>query len=100
MYIILASKDNQYRSEVVDGLRAVEKYDYYFYDQKRAEFVIAEVISPTTRVKIVSAGEPEDVNYVPVKIFESFEDIDEARSELESLISFGHLKTELRRVEQ
>jgi hypothetical protein len=43
MYVILTSKPGQFRTEVARGLRPLEAYDYLFYGQTRAHFVIAEL---------------------------------------------------------
>ena len=35
MYVILTTKPGKFRTEIVDGLRPLEAYDYVFYGEKR-----------------------------------------------------------------
>lgn len=97
MYVILTSKPGQFHTEVTDGLRPCEKYDYLFYGQKKAHFVIAELVAPVY-VRVIDDVPPTVVNGVPSKFLEKFESIEEARAELRTLTSFGTMDTKLREV--
>jgi hypothetical protein len=96
MYVILTSKPGQFRTEAVDGLRPLEAYDYVFYGQTKAHFVIAELLEERTKIRVV-----EDcssiVNVVPAKFLEKFETTELALGELRRLTTFGHMETELRK---
>ena len=85
-YVILTSKPGEFRTEVIDGLEAVESYDYTFCGRKRAHFVIARIEAPT-RVRIVDETPPPAVNLVPTKFLEKFDSVERARRELEALAS-------------
>jgi hypothetical protein len=97
MYVILTSKPGQFRTELVDGLQACESYDYLFYGQKKARFVIAQLDRPVA-VRVIDETPPVVVNNVPSKFLESFDTIEAARHELEHLVSFGHMDTRLESV--
>jgi hypothetical protein len=95
MYVILTSKPGQFRTEAVDGLRPLQAYDYLFYGQTKAHFVIAELLEERTRIRVVEDG-TEIVNDVPSKFLEKFETPEQAFEELRHLTSFGQMQTELR----
>ncbi|MFB9270040.1 ferredoxin [Bradyrhizobium erythrophlei] len=98
MYVILTSKPGLFRTEIVEGLRPLEAYDYLFYGVKKATFVIAELLKET-KVKVIDeAWSPPVVNKVPSKFLEKFETPERAYSELEHLITFGHMDTRLRKL--
>jgi len=98
MYVILTSKPGQFRTELVDGLRPLETYDYLFYGVKKATFVIAELLQDT-KVRVIDEGwSPPVVNDVPSKFLEKFETPELAYSELEHLTTFGHMDTSLRKL--
>ena len=99
MYVILSSKPGQFRTELVEGLSAVEAYDYLFYGRRTAHFVIAEIAHPV-KVKVVEEfGEDVDaasrpaptINYVPSKFLEQFDTLQGARDELTRLATFGSM---------
>ena len=96
MYVILTSKPGKFRTEVVDGLRTVEVYDYLFYGDKKARFVIAELLKDT-KIRVVEE-DTEIVNNVPSKFFEKFDTVDRARVELKHLTEFGHVEATLKQV--
>ena len=96
MYVILTSKPGQFRTEVTDGLKPLEAYDYLFYGQKKAHFVIAELTKDETRIRVVEEGS-EIVNNVPCKFLEKFDSSAGAFEELEHLTTFGHMETMLRK---
>lgn len=99
MYVILVSKPGVFRTELGadDGFVPVETYDYIFYGKPKARFVIAE-ITRDTRVQILDEAPPPVLSRIPSKFLEKYQDVEEARKELESLVTFGHLDVALRRV--
>jgi glycine betaine/choline ABC-type transport system substrate-binding protein len=96
MYVILTSKPGQFRTEAVNGLRPLEAYDYLFYGQTKAHFVIAELLAERTKIRVVEDGS-NIVNDVPTKFLEKFDTTEDALKELRHLTSFGHMQTELRK---
>ena len=94
MYVILTSKPGQFRTEVVNGLRPLEAYDYLFYGQTKAHFVIAQLLEDRIKIRVIEDG-TAIVNDVPVKFLEKFETTEKALNELRHLTSFGHMQTEL-----
>ncbi|MGO4330283.1 ferredoxin [Cupriavidus sp. 2TAF22] len=93
MYVILSSKPGQFHTELVEGLSAVEAYDYLFYGRMTAQYVIAELAYPV-KVKVVEqadGGTQPIVNYVPSKFLEKFDTLEGAREELRRLASFGSM---------
>jgi hypothetical protein len=97
MYVILTSKPGQFRTELVDGLQAVESYDYTYCGRMRAHFVIAQLDSPT-KVRIVDETPPRVVNLVPTKFLEKFKTLEGARRELEHLAASGGNQAALTKV--
>lgn len=97
MYVVLTTRPGEFRTEITDGLQAVESYDYIFYGRKRASFTIAE-LTDEVRVKIVEDEPPQIVNRVPVKLFEKFDSLDDARAELKTLTTFGSMDIKLQKV--
>jgi hypothetical protein len=96
MYVILTSKPGQFRTEVVDGLRPLEAYDYLFYGSKKAHFVIAELLEESTKIRVIE-DDTAIVNDVPSKFLEKFETAEHALKELKHLTTFGHMDTALRK---
>ena len=96
MYVILTSKPGQFRTEVIDGLRPQEAYDYLFYGCKKAYFVIAELLNESTKIRVVE-DDTAIVNDVPSKFLQKFETVEGAFNELKHLTSFGHMDTVLRK---
>jgi hypothetical protein len=94
MYLILTTKPGQYRTELAPGLNPVEAYDYVFCGTVRARFVIAES-GTAERINVVEESTPPVVNRVPVKFFPGFGTLEEARAELNHLVSFGHMQVSL-----
>ena len=72
MYVILTSKPGNFRTEIRGGLRPLQAYDYLFYGQKKAHFVIAELLEDT-KIRVIEEG-TSIINDVPSKFFEKFED--------------------------
>jgi hypothetical protein len=96
-YVILTSKDGIFRTEANDALRPVEAWDYLFYGQRRARFVVAELLAET-KVRVIEDAPPNVVNLVPSKFLEHFDTLEDARRELTSLTSFGAMDTTLTKV--
>jgi hypothetical protein len=96
MYVILTSKPGQFRTEISEGLRPTEAYDYLFYGQKKAHFVIAELLDERTKIRVIEDGS-QIVNHVPCKFLEKFESSAGAFRELQHLTSFGHMETLLQK---
>src|SRR3984893_17436368 len=96
MYVILTSKPGQFRTEAVRGLRPLEAYDYLFYGQTKARFVIAELLEDSTKIRVIEY-DTSIVNDVPSKFLEKFEPTHEALGELRHLTSLGHMDTKLRK---
>ncbi len=90
MYVILTSKPGRYRTEAVDGLRPCEAYDYVFYGQCLAHFVIAE-LERAVKVRVIDETPPIVVNEVPSKFLEQFATLERARRELQHLTAFGSM---------
>ena len=96
MYVILTTKPGKYRSQPLCGIQPIEAYDYIFYGEKKALFVIAELLDDQARVRVIEDG-TEIVNDVPCKFFSKFETIQGALNEIRHLTSFGHMETDLRK---
>lgn len=95
MFAILTSKPGQYHAEAGDGAQGVESYDYLFYGKLKAVFQIIE-LEHETRVCITEDTPPYIRNSVPTKFLEKFSTLEEARSSLQALVSFGKLDARLR----
>ena len=95
-YVILISRIGPVRTEpaAAADLRTVEAWDYLYYRRKQAHFVIAE-LDHEVKVKVTDETDVATVNFVPSKFLPRFSTLEAARAELKSLISFGHLETEL-----
>lgn len=98
MYIIVTSKPEEYEADVGAGVRPVETYRYFFYGQHRATFTIGEVVAEDARVQITDAVDPSCVNSVPIKFFGDFDEVEDARGEIEALVRFGAIDARLERV--
>ena len=96
MYVILTSKPGKFRTEIVDGLRPLEAYDYLFYGEKKARFVIAELLKDT-KIRVIEEG-TLIVNDVPSKFFDKFATVERALIELKHLTSFGSVEATLEKV--
>ena len=97
MYVILTSKPGRFRTELAEGMRAVEAYDYAFCGRTRAQFVIAQV-EGEPKVRIVEESTPALVNLVSSKFLPRFDSLEKARRELEALVGFGRLDVSLTRL--
>jgi hypothetical protein len=96
MYVILTSKPGQFRTEVNNDLRPVEAYDYLFCGSTKAHFVIAELLTASTKVRVVEDG-ADSANDVPSKFLPTFATVEQAVGELKHLTTFGHMDTALRK---
>ena len=90
MYVILTSKPGQYRTELGEGLRPVEAWDYLFYGRLRAQFVIAE-IEGAPRVRVVDLADQPVVNEVPSKFLQKYASTELARDALRDMARFGQM---------
>lgn len=99
MFVILTSKPDEYNALSGRGLSVVKNYDYYFYNRKKARFSIAKVESAEARVSIIEVGKSGTTNSIPIKFFESFENLESAERELEHLIHSKVMDVDLRPVE-
>jgi hypothetical protein len=97
MYVILTSKPGQFRTELVEGVRPIEAYDYLFGQTPKARFVIAE-LERETKIRVIDEVEPPVLNLVPTKFLPSYESLEQARQELEHLTAFGSVRAALRPV--
>lgn len=85
-YIILTNKEDYQTDLNNDGLNVVETYDYYFFDRLKAKYSIAEVLSDDIKIKLIEETEEKIyINEIPIKFFEAFETIEEAKEELNEL---------------
>nr|WP_275899483.1 hypothetical protein [Bacillus piscicola] len=69
-----------------DGLEIIETYDYFFFDQLKAQYTIAAV--KENDMKITLKEEKNDktyINRIPIKFFEAFETVEAAKEELGEL---------------
>ena len=98
MYIIFGSKKNVYKSIPLDGVKIVEKYNYKFYDEIKLELNIGKVTNKKSKIKVVDCTESYCENFISVKFFGNFKDIETARKEIEALIFYGNLKTNIEKI--
>jgi len=97
VYVILTSKPGQFRTELGEGMRRIEAYDYVFCGRPRAQFVIAQ-IDGESKVKIIDEASPLAVNLVPSKFLPRFDSLEKARRELQSLVRYGGIDMSLQRI--
>ena len=98
MYIIFGSKKDVYKSIPVEGVEIVEKYNYKFYNEIKLELNIGKVTKKNSKIKVVDCTEINCVNFISVKFFGNFKDIESARKEIEALIFYGNLKTNIEKI--
>ena len=96
MYVILSSRDGQYRTEPDAAMTTIESYDYLFYGRRRARFVIAD-LNQAAKVRIVDIGPPERASMVPTRLLPQFPSVEAARHALGELVKFGSLDVRLER---
>jgi ferredoxin len=88
MYVILTTKPGQFRTELTEGLTAVEAYDYILFGRRKAQFVIAR-IEGSPRIRIVEDEPPHVVNMVPSKFLQKYDTVGAAHEELLHLAKFS-----------
>lgn len=98
MFVVLTSKVDEYDASPEAGLTIVKRFDYYFYNKKKAEFSIARVDSDKARVSIAEVGEKGSKNSVPIKFFEAFDSLEAAEKELAHLAHSKVMDVDLRPV--
>jgi hypothetical protein len=87
-YVILTSKPGIFHTEPNDAVRPCETYDYLFHGQKKARFVIGELLHPT-KLRIVDETPPAVTTLVASKFLPNFPTIESARRELHQLAGNG-----------
>jgi hypothetical protein len=97
IYVILTSKPGIFHTEMDDAVLPSESYAYLFYGQKKAHFVIAELLRET-KLRIVDETPPMVVTLVPSKFLPRFPTIEAARRELHHLVGRGGMDTVLERL--
>ena len=98
MYIIFGSKKDVYKSIPLEGVEIVEKYNYKFYNEIKLELNIGKVTKKNSKIKVVDCTEINCVNFISVKFFGNFNNIESARKEIEALIFYGNLKTNIEKI--
>ncbi len=96
MYVILSSKFGFYHTDAGENVRPRETYDYLFCGQRKARFVIAELLYEG-KVRVTDEAPPEVTTEVPSKFLPRFATVEAARRELEGLVRFGTMDTVLER---
>lgn len=96
MFVVLTSKPGIYRAQLKTASEIIESYKYYFYDRHLATFQIAKMDQPGY-VEIIE--ENGNVNKVPTKFLDSFDTLEEAKSEIDTLIRFGNLEVRLEKLD-
>jgi len=97
VYVILTSKTGLFKTELSEGLTAIQTYDYFWFGQKKARFVIAQ-IEGTPKIRIVDDEPPHLVNCIPSKLVQKFDTVDAALEELQSLANFSSSDIRLEKV--
>src|SRR5690625_357880 len=95
MYVVVTSKPGIYTSSLKADAKVLGAYKYYFYGEHLATFHLAQ-LHGDGYVEIVE--EDGGVNRVPTKFLEAFSTLEEAKAEIDELITFGNLRSEERRV--
>jgi hypothetical protein len=98
MYIIFGSKKNVYSSVPLDGVETVESYQYKFYGKVILDLNIGKVTNKKSKIKVIDETEKNCVNLISVKFFGKFNNIEEARKEIKTLVSYGDLKTDMKQI--
>ena len=98
MYIIFGSKKNVYKSIPLDGVETIEKYLYKFYGEIKLELSIGKVTNTKSKIKVIDCSKKNCENFIPVKFFGNYNNIELARKEIEALICYGNLKTDIEKL--
>lgn len=97
MYVILTTKPGVFKTELSDGLTAVEAYDYILFGKRQAQFVIAR-IEGSPKIHIVEDEPPHVANRVPSKFLQKYESIGAAHRELLHLAKFSRGDASLEKI--
>jgi hypothetical protein len=97
MFVILSNKIGFYHTDAGDDLVPRETYDYLFCGQKKARFVIAELLREG-KVRVTDETPPEVTTEVPSKFLPRFDTIEAARLQLQDLVRFGSMDTVLEKL--
>lgn len=86
-YIILTNKET-FQTTIQDThLVPIETFEFFFFDQLKAKYTIAEVQDDNIKIRLYEKYEDKEyVNEIRVKFFESFETVEGARAELKELV--------------
>ena len=84
-YTILTNKEKFTTLLDTPGIELVETWEYYFYGKLMAKYSIVKVHNPKCKITLIDNSEERYTNHIPVKFFDYFEDIEEARNEIRSL---------------
>lgn len=98
MYIIFGSKKNVYKSIPGYGVEIVEKYIYRFNNEIKLEINIAKVFDNKSKIRVVDCVHKNCENLIPVKFFGNFTNIIQAKKEIDSLVCYGNLNTNLEKI--
>jgi len=86
-YIVLTNKDTFQTIVDNEGLKAIETYHFYFFNELKAKYTIAEVLDDNIKIKLYEKYEGKEyVNDIRVKFFETFETIEAAQEELYEIV--------------
>ncbi|MBN8199796.1 hypothetical protein [Bacillus sp. NTK034] len=86
-YIVLTNKDTFQTILENEGLKPVETYHFYFFDNLKAKYTIAEVLDENMKIQLYEEYEGKEyVNHIGVKFFERFETLEAAREELDEIV--------------
>ena len=97
MFVILTSRPGQYHTEIGDGMRPCETYHYQFCGQTKARFDIVALLRDV-KIRIVDETPPARINDIPSKFLPRFATLEEARAQLQSLVSFRGVDATLLRL--
>ncbi|PAE26561.1 MULTISPECIES: hypothetical protein [Bacillaceae] len=86
-YIVLTNKDTFQTILENEGLKVVETYHFYFFENLKAKYTIAEVLDENMKIQLYEEYEGKEyVNHIGVKFFERFETLEAAREELDEIV--------------
>ncbi|MEK4030559.1 MULTISPECIES: hypothetical protein [Bacillaceae] len=86
-YVVLTNKDTFQTVLDNEGLKPVETYHFYFFDNLKAKYTIAEVLDDDMKIQLFEEYEGKEyVNHIGIKFFEKFESIEAAREELDEIV--------------
>ncbi|MBO9130404.1 hypothetical protein [Bacillus sp. 165] len=86
-YIVLTNKNTFQTIVDNEGLRPLETYHFYFFDELKAKYTIAEVMDDNIKIKLYEKYEGREyVNEIRVKFFETFDTIEAAQEELYEIV--------------